>query len=290
MYNSRVLTKKHNNQGNLTMKNGNKLLSLSLALGLAMPMAATADDHGKKAFDNSHRSEANQKRDEFRKPHQTLAFFGIKGHHKVVEIMPGGGWYTEILAPMLKDNGQLVAAHYPLTTKSKYRKRSRENFDKKLADNKGVYGSVVVADYDPKAAVDSKTMEADYVLTFRGLHGLQNGNNLATAFGQFNQMLKKGGKLGVVQHQAPEGYDAVETSKKGYLPKSHVVAVAKAAGFDLIAEGYFHNNPMDRIIADGVAGGVWTLPPMLRAKTDEEKEKYKKVGESNRMTLLFQKR
>ncbi|QOL24655.1 class I SAM-dependent methyltransferase [Thalassotalea sp. LPB0316] len=272
------------------MKYGRKLLPLSVALSLALPFVASADKHGTHSIDNTHRSEANQQRDQFRKPHQTLDFFGVKATDKVVEILPGGGWYTEILAPMLKDNGQLVAAHYPTTTESKYRKRSRDNFEKKLADNKSVYGKVVVADFDPKASVDAKAQNADVVLTFRGLHGLQNGNDLAAAFAQFNAMLKQGGKLGVVQHQAPEGYDPVETAKKGYLPKSHVVAVAKAAGFELTAEGYFHNNPMDRIIADGVAGGVWTLPPSLRTETDADKEKYQKVGESNRMTLLFTKR
>ncbi len=272
------------------MNKNSKLLPLTLALSLSLPFAAMADDHGKHAFDNSHRSEASQKRDEFRKPHETLAFFGVKSSDKVIEILPGGGWYTEILAPMLKDDGELVAAHYPTTVESKYRKRSRDNFEKKLSENKNVYGKVTVADFDAKAGVDKKAMNADVVLTFRGLHGLQNGNDLAAAFSQFNQMLKKGGKLGVVQHQAPEGYDAVQTARKGYLPKSHVVAVAKASGFDLVAESYFHNNPMDRIIVDGVAGGVWSLPPSLRVKEEADKEKFQKVGESNRMTLLFKKR
>ncbi|MFD2167399.1 class I SAM-dependent methyltransferase [Thalassotalea euphylliae] len=272
------------------MKNRTTLLPLSMALALALSFTSAADGHGHKSADNAHRSEANQQRDEFRKPHQTLAFFGVKASDKVVEIMPGGGWYTEILAPMLKDEGQLVAAHFPEATTSKYRKRSRDNFEKKLADNKDVYGKVVVADFDANASVDAKTTEADVVLTFRGLHGLQNGGNLASAFAQFNQMLKKGGTLGVVQHQAPEGYDIVETSKKGYLPKSHVVSVATAAGFELVAEGYFHNNPLDRIVADGVQGGVWSLPPSLRVENDADKEKFKKVGESNRMTLLFKKR
>lgn len=264
----------------------NTLLPVSLIAAAVFSFSTVANAPA--GIDNSHRSEANQARDTFRKPYQTLEFFGVKANSKVVEIMPGGGWYTEVLAPMLAAEGQLVAAHYPIATSSKYRKRSRENFEKKLSDNEKVYGNVVIADFDPNASIDEKTKNADVVLTFRGLHGLQNGNQLAVAFSQFNQMLKQGGKLGVVQHQAPEGFDPVATAKKGYLPKSHVIAVAKAAGFDLEAEAYFHNNAKDRIIIDNVEAGVWALPPSLNAK--ENKEQYKAVGESNRMTLLFKKR
>jgi predicted methyltransferase len=266
----------------------NVLLPLTLVISSALAMNAQAHNHGESELKNAHRSEANQARDTFRKPYQTLDFFGVKPTDKVVEIMPGGGWYTEILAPMLAKEGQFVAAHYPSSTPSQYRKRSRDNFEKKLADNNAAYGKVVVADFDPKASVDDKTVDADVVLTFRGLHGLQNGRTLAAAFTQFNTMLKQGGKLGIVQHQAPEGFNPIATAAKGYLPKSYVIAVAQAAGFELSQESYMHNNLKDRIILDGVAGGVWTLPPMLRAETD--KEKYQKVGESNRMTLLFTKR
>ncbi|WP_026376789.1 class I SAM-dependent methyltransferase [Aestuariibacter salexigens] len=269
------------------MKSGIKLLPLCFVMAASFSSLSLAHEHGHKGMDNSHRSEANQQRDEFRQPYRTLEFFGVKPEHKVVEIMPGGGWYTEVLAPMLHDKGQLVAAHYPKDDASDYRKRSRANFDKKMADNSPVYGNVVVADFDPNGAVDEATKDADVVLTFRGLHGLQNGGDLAAAFNQFNHMLKKGGSLGVVQHQAPEGYDPAQTARKGYLPKSYVIAVAKAAGFDLVAEAYFHNNPNDTIIRDNVDGGVWNLPPGLRT---DDKEKYSKIGESNRMTLLFQKR
>ncbi len=270
------------------MKHNMRTLLLSSILGLGLSSHAAAhDDGGKKEADYSHRSEANQNRDEFRQPFRTLDFFGVKPDDKVVEILPGGGWYTEILAPMLAYKGELVAAHYPKTTPSEYRQRSRKNYETKLSDNASVYGNVVVADFNPNALVDPKTTDADVVLTFRGLHGLQNSGDLAAAFSQFNQMLKKGGALGVVQHQAPEGYDPIQSARMGYLPKSHVISVAKAAGFDLVAEAYFHNNPKDDILQNQVEGGVWNLPPSLRT---DFKEKYQDVGESNRMTLLFQKR
>jgi len=272
------------------MKFTQSIASITIVCSLLASSAVMAHGHEMKetnGFDHSHRSEANQQRDEFRQPFRTLEFFGIEKDQKVVEIMPGGGWYSEILAPMLKEKGQFVAAHHPSDSPSSYRKRSRAEYEEKLDGNENVYGNVVMANFDPKAGVDNATRQADLVLTFRGLHGLQNSGDLAAAFGQFNQMLRPGGALGIVQHQAPEGHDPIQTARLGYLPKSHVVAVAKAAGFDLVAEAYFHNNPKDTIIADGVSGGVWTLPPRLRT---EEKEKYADVGESNRMTLLFHKR
>lgn len=271
------------------MKTKKLLSGICLGVTLALSGSAIADGHKNHTQHmHEHRSEANQKRDESRQPYRTLEFFGIKPNHKVIEIMPGGGWYSEILAPMLRENGQFVAAHHPADSTSSYRQRSRANYEAKLKENSDVYGKVVLAEFNPRAGVDEATKDADLVLTFRGLHGLQNGGDLAAAFSQFNHMLKKGGSLGVVQHQAPEGYDPVQTAQKGYLPKSHVIAVAKASGFELVAEAYFHNNPKDTIIADGVEGGVWTLPPSLRTEVD--KEKYAAVGESNRMTLLFRKR
>ncbi|MCU7555916.1 methyltransferase [Alteromonas sp. ASW11-19] len=265
-----------------------KLLRTTTVMATLFSPLAMADDHSTHTtVDHSHRSEANQQRDEFRQPYRTLAFFGVKPEHKVIEILPGGGWYTEILAPMLKEDGELIAAHYSASSPSEYRKRSRKNFEEKMAGNDAVYGNVVIRDFDLDGDLDTTSANADMVLTFRGLHGLQNAGDLAAAFDRFNAMLKAGGKLGVVQHQAPEGYNPIHTAKKGYLPKSHVIAVARAAGFELVAEGYFHNNHKDTIIQDNVEGGVWTLPPNLN--TDTDKEKYAAMGESNRMTLLFKK-
>ena len=240
----------------------------------------------KETHDYSHRSEKNQLRDEFRKPLETLKFFGVESDDKVVEILPGGGWYTEILAPYLS-NGQLVAAHYPADNHIEYRARSRANFEEKMAGNE-VYSNVVITDFDFGKPVSEETKNADAVLVFRALHGMQNQGNLAEAFVKFKEMLNENGVLGIVQHEAPEGYSAVETAKKGYLPKSHVVAVAEAAGFELVSESYMHNNPKDKIIQNDVKRGVWALPPSLRAEGMEEE--MKKVGESNRMTLLFKLR
>lgn len=265
------------------------LLATVAAVATVLTLNVSAEHHAKSniEFDHSHRSEKNQSRDIYRKPFKTLSFFDVEPHHKVVEIMPGGGWYSEILAPMLSEKGQFVAAHYPEDSEG-YRGRSRAGYNKKLAENPEIYGNTKVVDFDPNGTVPHGAKNADVVLTFRGLHGLQNGGDLEAAFQQFHDMLKSGGKLGVVQHQAPEGYDPVETAKKGYLPKSYVVSVAEKVGFTLSAEAYFHNNPKDTIIQDNNKVGVWALPPSLR--DEENRDKLKTVGESNRMTLLFEKR
>ena len=245
-------------------------------------------DVAKSVADYSHRGDANIARDVYRHPFETLNFFGVKSTHKVVEILPGSGWYTEILAPKLKDDGQLIAAHYPKKENDEsYRTKSRVNFEDKLKLDLEVYGEVAITDFEPNGKVADITTDSDFVLTFRGLHGLENSGQLSNAFNQFNAMLKDGGKLGVVQHEAPEGSDVEVVSKLGYLPQSYVVAEAEKAGFKFVASSTINNNPKDIIIQEGIQTGVWTLPPSLRGEGDVAR--FKEIGESNRMTLLFVK-
>mgnify|MGYP001316743026 CR=1 FL=1 len=234
-------------------------------------------------FDHSHRSESNIERDEFRKPFETLEFFGVEPDDKVIEIRPGGGWYTEILAPYLYD-GEVIAAHYPLDAKSDYQRGSRERYEQKI-NSSDVYNNVTITDFVFGEPVSEVATNADSVLVFRALHGMQVNGNLAEAFVKFKQMLKSGGTLGIVQHEAPENYSAIGTASKGYLPKSHIIAVAQAAGFVLEAESYMHKNPKDKILQNDIQRGVWALPPTLAV--DELKDELKDVGESNRITLLF---
>ena len=245
-------------------------------------------DVAKSVADYSHRGDANIARDEYRHPFETLSFFGVKSSHKVVEILPGSGWYTEILAPKLKVDGQLVAAHYPkLEGDDSYRTKARFDFEDKLKLDLDVYGEVSITDFNPMGKVAEVTKDSDYVLTFRSLHGFQNKGQLSNAFKQFNSMLKEGGKLGVVQHEAPEGSDVAKVSKLGYLPKSFVIAEAEKAGFKLVASSSINSNPKDIIVQEGIETGVWTLPPSLRGEGDVSR--FKEIGESNRMTLLFVK-
>lgn len=233
---------------------------------------------------NENRTEENVKRDEFRHPVETLSFFGIEKNDKVVEILPGSGWYTEVLSPYLSE-GQLVAAHYPIDTAKAYQAKLRANYEIKIKDTKGFYDNVKVTDFKIGEDVSEEAKNADAVVVFRALHGFQNSGDLAASFVEFKKMLKPNGVLGIVQHEAPEGYSVIESSKKGYLPKSHVISVAEAAGFVLESESYINNNSKDKILQDNIKRGVWALAPSFAV--EELKEELKDVGESNRMTLLF---
>jgi predicted methyltransferase len=236
----------------------------------------------------SHRSAQNSARDVYRHPTQTLAFFDIQATDTVIEILPGSGWYTEILAPKLKDKGTLITAHYPVFEgDTSYRSNSRLKFEEKLANNPAIYGNVKVVDFDVTSkSPDPLATQADAVLTFRSLHGFEDAGQLYNAFKQFSAMLKDGGTLGIVQHQAPEGSDPKAVAELGYLPPAHVVAVAASAGFSFKKASLINENDQDTIVQDNIAGGVWTLPPSSRG---EHAEQYKDVGESNRMTIKFVK-
>ncbi|MEE4661152.1 MAG: methyltransferase [Halieaceae bacterium] len=259
---------------------------------MVAPQAATADALAE-AIAGDHRTPAYVKRDQYRHPQQTLSLFDVQPDHTVVEIWPGGGWYTEILAPYLRKKGKLIAAHYDATdTQARYRPRSREAFENKLAENSRVYGKVKVSSL--KFDETEKTLEigaaepnsADRVLTFRSLHGLRARGVDTVAFAHFYDILKPGGKLGVVQHMADENQDWMSRNV-GYVGREYVIALATAAGFVLEAEGFFNRNPLD---TKRYEAGVWQLPPTLRdLKTEEEKAPYRAIGESERMTLLFSK-
>jgi len=238
------------------------------------------------AIDGASRGEKNKLRDEFRRPYQTLQFFDVKPDHKVVEIWPGGGWYTEILAPYVRDAGQFVAAHFPADSKSEYFKKSRAKFDQKMAANPEFYDKVVVTGIHPPAhdsATESGT--ADRVLTFRNVHNWMGMGIEGMMFDSFYDALKPGGKLGVIEHRAPEGSSMQFMKDSGYVTEAYIIELAGHAGFELVASSPINNNPAD---TKDYKDGVWTLPPTLKLK-DKDRAKYLAIGESDRMTLLFVK-
>jgi predicted methyltransferase len=268
------------------------LAALVIAIGAAAPALADVDAL-KEAIDGKHRTPEYRERDVYRHPLQTLQLFDVQPDHTVVEIWPGGGWYTEILAPYLRKDGKLIAAHYDSgDTQASYRPRSREAFEKKMTDNKRVYGRVEVAslmfDEDKKtvaigaAAPDS----VDRVVTFRNAHGWRSAGLTDAAFAHFFEILKTGGKLGIVQHMADPEQDWLSRNI-GYVSRDYIVSSAVKAGFVLEAEGFFNRNPLDN---KRYEGGVWQLPPNLRGlETDAEKDAHRAIGESERMTLVFVK-
>ena len=232
------------------------------------------------------RSEANRARDRYRRPVETLAFFGVRPNHTVVEIWPGGGWYTEILAPYLAAGGGKLYAAAP--------DWGRSGIDKLKAADPALYGPVTVADFptfDGKAA-EVPAGTADVVVTFRNVHNWRMGykregkaDYSAEAFRQMYAMLKPGGVLGIEDHRLPESADAARERSSGYIKVSTVRRLAEQAGFRFAGASEVNANRKDS--ADW-PDGVWTLPPSLRLK-DNDREKYLAIGESDRMTLKFVK-
>nr|WP_241527370.1 methyltransferase domain-containing protein [Sphingomonas turrisvirgatae] len=236
----------------------------------------------KAAVAASTRTPANVARDRYRHPAETLAFFGVKPGDTVVELWPGGGWYTEILAPYTKSGGGALWAAAP-------RPNGVKGVQALQAKDAALYGAVKLAAFpalDP-AAAKVPDNSADVVLTFRNIHNWKMGQQdvSATAFKQIFAMLKPGGTLGIVEHRLPESADSAREKTSGYLKVSTVKQLAAAAGFRLAGESEINANPKDT--AD-YPKGVWTLPPNF-AEKDVDRAKYDAIGESDRMTLKFVK-
>ncbi|MGA3683140.1 class I SAM-dependent methyltransferase [Pseudomonas graminis] len=224
----------------------------------------------------------NAARDQYRHPEQTLKFFGLRPDQTVIEITPGNGWYSELLAPLLKDKGHYVAAVVDPAT-SDYAKKSADGLKHKYAADPAHYGKVEVVTYSPQAPVFGTPGSADTVLTFRNVHNWVDADNEAATFKAFYEVLKPGGTLGVVDHRAKLGTTAKDNEKNGYLPTDYVVELAQQAGFKLAAESEINANSKD---TKDYPDGVWTLPPAL-VKGEQDKAKYLAIGESDRMTLRF---
>ena len=264
------------------------ILAAMLAAGLTagLSAAARADDALKAAIASKDRTPANVTRDAARHPYETLAFFGIKPTMTVVELSPGGGWYTEILAPYLKDKGKLIVAGESPTSAREGARRYADTLTKKLEANPGMYGKVQRGVFEVPTSYDiAPAGGADLVLTFRNIHNWTgNGDDkLKETFKKVFDVLKPGGVFGVVEHRAPAGKPV--DSKSGYLDQDYVIKLVESAGFKLAAKSEVNANPKDK--ADH-AKGVWALPPVL-ANKDVDREKYLAIGESDRMTLKFVK-
>ena len=237
-----------------------------------------------------HRSEANRARDKYRHPTETLGFFGLTDAQTVVEISPGGGWYTEILAPLLSERGQYVAAMNDPekagneNAKTYYAKQNGE-FGAKFKANPELYGKASTVLVDTKAPNFGPAGSADMVLTFRNVHNWMGQGAEKNMFKGFFDVLKTGGKLGITEHRAAPGTDPKASAETGYLSEDVVIKLALDAGFVLEAKSEINANPLD---TKDYKGGVWTLPPTL-SEGEVDKAKYLAIGESDRMTLLFKK-
>ena len=257
------------------------LMTVSLFSATAM-----ADDRLRNVIDDPDRPDEQAARDEYRHPYETLTFFGIEPEMTVVELAPGGGWYTEILAPYLAKEGQYVGAHIDPEAEGlpDFYIDMYSSWKDRISDQER-YGDVEIVPFTPPDSTRlGEPGSADMVLTFRSTHGWKNDGVFEDVLEAAHNVLEPGGVLGVVQHRLPE--DAEEETA-GYVKQSWVVAQAESNGFRLVESSDINANPADS--ADH-PNGVWNLPPTLRVEEGEDPGKYEAIGESDRMTLKFVKR
>ena len=252
------------------------------------PAAAQPADPLAAAIAGSWRDAKNSARDRYRHPAETLAFFGLAQGQTVIEVTPGGGWYSEILAPYLRGNGTYVAAVVdPMAVDAgrgrDYQQKNKDTLEAKFSAAPAQYDGARVVGYDPKAPVFGPAGSADLVLTFRNVHNWRMAGQAEGMFKGFFAVLKPGGTLGVVEHRARA--DVPAGDKSGYVGQAQVIAMARAAGFELAGESAVNANPRD---TTDHPNGVWTLPP-TNQHDPEDDAKYQAIGESDRMTLRFRK-
>ena len=239
------------------------------------------------ALAGAHRSAQNRARDVYRHPVDTLLFFGLKPDMTVVEVWPGaGGWYTEVLAPVLAEHGKLYAAVMPPAPDNPYVTASLKDFSTTLAAQPGLFARVEVTSLGPGKFSIAPPGTADLVVTFRNIHNWMSLGYAPEAFAEMNRALKPGGILGVVEHRADPAKPQDPRATNGYVNEDYAIAMIEAAGFELVARSGINDNPKD---TKDHEQGVWALPPDYRAGK-RDRAKYEAIGESDRFTLKFRKK
>lgn len=260
----------------------------ALAAGCAMQPAVDTQTTAEldRILASDHRPPEHRARDRYRHPKETLEFFGIRPDMTVVEVWPGGGWYTEILAPLLRDEGKLYAAQLDPQA-SDYAKRVVEGFRAKLDARPDLYDKVTVTTLAPNAQTPIAPAEsADLIVTFRNLHNWMMFGWEQQALAAMHAALKPGGILGIVEHRGDPNAPQDPKAASGYVNEAFAIELIERAGFELIGKSEINANPRDE---KNYEKGVWTLPPTFAAG-DEDRERYARIGESDRFTLKFRKR
>ncbi|PPT90829.1 class I SAM-dependent methyltransferase [Xanthomonas theicola] len=273
--------------------------TLAIAAALAIPTAQAIEPADsatlpapdaalQAAIDGSWCDRVHVARDAYRHPGRTLAFFGIAPTQTVIEITPGGGWYSEILAPYLREHGHYIAAlvdpaAVPEGRGREYQQTARSQLQQKFEAAPAQYARARLVAFSPAAPVFGPADSADLVLTFRNVHNWRMAGQVEGMFKGFYQVLKPGGVLGVVEHRAKA--DVPADDKSGYVGQAQAIAMAEAAGFRLAGKSEVNANLRD---TKDYPGGVWTLPPSNKHAAADD-AKYQAIGESDRMTLKFVK-
>ncbi len=261
--------------------------ALSLAVSLpAFACAQSIDPALQSLIDGPQRSKANSVRDKYRHPGEVLAFFGVKPDSDVVEILPGaGGYWTEILAPYLKDKGRYIAANGEKASTSAEVQKDNAGLAAKLAADPADYGKVEITEFSGDKHEIASPGSADFVLTFRNIHNWMTAGTTKESFAAFYKALKPGGILGVEEHRGKPDQPQDPLARSGYVRQDVAIGFAEAAGFKFVGSSEVNANPKD---TKDYPDGVWTLPPTYRLGAQDH-AKYEAIGESDRFILKFQK-
>ena len=232
-----------------------------------------------------HRPEADRARDRYRHPKDTLLFFGIRPEMTVLEVWPEPGWYTDIIAPLVRDRGKYFAAVMEPDPASQFVTARLADFRSKLTANPTLYGNATVVTFPSHGGDVVPPGSIDLVVTFRNIHNWMAEGTASDAFATIFRALKPGGVLGVVEHRGNPALPQDPKAKSGYVAEDYAIKLIEAQGFRLLGTSEINANPKD---TKDYEQGVWTLPPTYRLG-DKDRDKYAEIGESDRFTLKFEK-
>lgn len=262
------------------------LAGVLLVAGCAMPSTRQATAQ---ALDNiladPHRPEADRARDRYRHPKDTLLFFGIRPEMAVLEVWPEPGWYTDVIAPLVRDRGKYYGAVMQADPASQYVSARLEAYRNKLASDPTLYGSASIVTFPADGSDVVPPGSVDMVVTFRNLHNWMARGTAPQVFAKIFKALKPGGVLGVTDHRGNPAIPQDPKAKSGYVNEEYAIQLIEAQGFKLVGSSEVNTNPKD---TKDYEQGVWTLPPTYRLG-DKDREKYAAIGESDRFTLKFVK-
>ena len=272
------------------------LAAFASVAAIAQPAAAADDQALTAAIAGPQRGAAHVARDAARHPYESLVFWGVAPKKTVIEVSPGSGYWTEILAPYAKATGGTYVAGIADTANPKLSdagRKGRADFEAKYADQ-AKFGKITYVGFGPVSAPLGAPGSADVVITARNVHNWMGQEGMMDkVFKDFYDVLKPGGVLAVEEHRSDPTRAQVAGAKDGYVATDFVVAAAEKAGFKLDAKSEINANPKD---TKDHPFGVWTLPPVRSSSAGGapvdpkfDRAKYDAIGESDRMTLRFVK-
>jgi len=272
------------------MLTNKKLHSVMLAATLAVMASCSTTSTREttalaldKILAGSQRSAENTARDRYRHPKETLLFFGIRPEMRVLEVWPEPGWYSEIIAPLVREHGKYYAAVNAADPQSKYVTERLSDYQRKLASQPDVYSGVEVVTFPTDGGDVVPPGSLDMIVTFRNIHNWMARDTAQQAFATAYKALKPGGVLGVVEHRGNSAAPQDPKAKSGYVNEDYAIRLIEGQGFRLVGESQINANPQD---TKDYEQGVWTLPPTYRLG-DKDRDRYAAIGESDRFTLKF---